>query len=163
MAVRGAGYGVTLLGAGHQTCGWRCGYICLWWALWLGHRGRIPFDRLLEVLLRMQQSFPTLCQSLLRGMDCSPPAMGAALKETKRGRAALEEGTWNPAPYRPGPPQPPPWPATLLPPQRGALTAGSQLALVRGAPVPPPSLPNDVNILLAVPGSLNSHVGPNTW
>ena len=25
--------GVQLLGAGHQTCGWRCGYICLWGAL----------------------------------------------------------------------------------------------------------------------------------
>ena len=30
------------LGAGHQTCGWRCGYISLWWSMWLGRRGDIP-------------------------------------------------------------------------------------------------------------------------
>ena len=46
------------LGAGHQTCGWRCGYICLWWSMWLGRKGEIPFGRLPKILPKMQRTFP---------------------------------------------------------------------------------------------------------
>ena len=64
------------LGAGHQTCGWRCGYICLWWSMWLGRKGDIPFGRLPRVLPTMQKTFPKLCHSLLQVVpqsDLQPP------------------------------------------------------------------------------------------
>ena len=61
------GLRVQLLGAGHQTCGWRCGYICLWWALRIGNRGGIPpLGSLTQALPTMQKTFPALCQSLLQ-------------------------------------------------------------------------------------------------
>ena len=61
------GLRVRLLGAGQQTCGWRCGYICLWWALSIGNKGEAPSRAdLPQALPRMQRSFPALCQSLLR-------------------------------------------------------------------------------------------------
>ena len=56
------------LGAGHRTCGWRCGYICLWWSMWLGRKGEIPFGRLPKILPKMQKTFPRLCHSLLQGI-----------------------------------------------------------------------------------------------
>ena len=62
------GLRVQLLGAGHQTCGWQCGYICLWWALSIGSKGEIPSSGdLPQALPKMQKAFPALCQSLLRG------------------------------------------------------------------------------------------------
>ena len=62
------GLRVQLLGAGHQTCGWRCGYVCLWWALSIGSKGEIPSPGdLPQALPKMQKAFPALCQSLLRG------------------------------------------------------------------------------------------------
>ena len=61
------GLQVRLLGAGQQTCGWRCGYICLWWALSIGNKGEAPSPAdLPQALPRMQRAFPALCQSLLR-------------------------------------------------------------------------------------------------
>ena len=65
-AAQALGLKVRLIGAGHQTCGWRCGYICLWWALWIGNRGEAPQRGLPGVLPKMQGSFPSLCQSILR-------------------------------------------------------------------------------------------------
>ena len=64
------GLRVNLLGAGQQTCGWRCGYICLWWALSIGNQGETPSpEDLPQALPRMQKVFPALCQSLLRGRN----------------------------------------------------------------------------------------------
>jgi hypothetical protein len=61
------GLQVRLLGAGQQTCGWRCGYICLWWALSIGNKGEAPSPAdLPQALPKMQRAFPALCQSLLR-------------------------------------------------------------------------------------------------
>ena len=64
------------LGAGHQTCGWRCGYICLWWSMWLGRKGDIPYGRLPRILPRMQKMFPKLYHPLLQRVpqsDLRPP------------------------------------------------------------------------------------------
>ena len=60
-AARDLGLEVQLLGAGHQTCGWRCGYIRLWWALWIGNRGGTPSGGLPQALPTMQGTFPALC------------------------------------------------------------------------------------------------------
>jgi hypothetical protein len=66
-AAMAMGLQVRLLGAGQQTCGWRCGYICLWWALSIGNKGETPsLAGLPQALPRMQRAFPALCQSLLR-------------------------------------------------------------------------------------------------
>ena len=69
-AAMAIGLRVKLLGAGQQTCGWRCGYICLWWALSIGNKGETPSpEDLPHALPKMQKAFPVLCQSLLRGRD----------------------------------------------------------------------------------------------
>ena len=66
-AAMAMGLQVKLLGAGQQTCGWRCGYICLWWALSIGNKGEAPSSEDLPLTLpRMERAFPALCQSLLR-------------------------------------------------------------------------------------------------
>ena len=61
-----AGTGGPAPGCRDQTCSWWCGYICLWWALWMGNRGGIPSGGLPQALPTMQGTFPALCQSLLQ-------------------------------------------------------------------------------------------------
>ena len=96
------GLKVQLLGAGQQTCGWRCGYICLWWALRIGGKGDIPsLEGLPRALPRMQKAFPALCQSLLRG----------------RGRGSQPEGR-----KRERPPEVPRLPARNAPIYKESMT-----------------------------------------
>ena len=101
-------------GAGQQTCGWRCGYICLWWAMWLGRRGEIPYTKLPGLLPKMQGSFPRLCHSLLTEAGDSHQLRVRGSSPLTRNLPKSETITTSIGPLCPMMPPPPPPPPTLF-------------------------------------------------